>query len=127
MIIQRAIGDWVLGKTKSCEGARNLYGFRVNLGGVVHSLVMRGPQANEITLDLPAFRFPLISTAPHGDPTRVRFKMAGSVVVTIPRLRRVCKDRLARVAGAALADRVNRDDELLDRVSLIHLTPRRYS
>ena len=89
--------------------------------------VMRGPQANEIALDLPAFRFSRISTAPHGDPTQVRFKMAGSVVVTIPRLRRVCKNWLDRVAGAALADRVNRDDELLDRVSLIHLTPRRYS
>jgi hypothetical protein len=49
--------------------------------------------------------------------------MACSVVVTIPMLRRVCEDWLDRVAGAALADPVDRGNELLDRVSLIHLTP----
>ena len=110
----------MLEKQSHVKERGDLYGFRVNLGDVAHSLIMRGPQANEITLDLPAFRLSRISTAPHGDPTQVRFKMAGSVVVTIPRLRSVCKDWLDRVAGAALADRVNGGDELLDRVSPIH-------
>ena len=103
MIIQRAIGDWAL-ERQSCEG-RDLR-FRVNL-------VVSSQSCHARAVDQSVFNF----TAPHGDPNQVRFKMACSVVVTIPRLRRVCEDCLNRIVGGALVDRVYHGDELLDRVS----------
>ena len=88
---------------------------------------MRGPLANEISFDFPAFRFRRTSTAPRGDPDKVCFRMACSVVVTISQAQWVCEDWLDRVAGATLADCIDRGDQFLDRVSLIHLTPLRFS